>query len=430
MSDLDDHRRARKAAHATFEAAAKKVDDLVDAEDSTEEAIAAAVDEMKAAEAEFDKQDGKVKRAEKSEAMRLAATAPARGDLGATTPSAPAAASNPDHKGVEVGIIAQAVAVSGGNAQLAAMNLERAGHSGLSAALNTGTPAAGGVTIPDHLASPFIEMLRPKVVVRRAGARTSPMPAGQMRRARQTGGATASYGAEMAVITSSEPTFDEVSQTFKKLSTMVKVSNNLLNMSSLNMAMMVRDDMLKEMALKEDAAFIRFDGTANTPIGIRNWAATWNAGPIAATVTAADQAIRKAISNVEDSDVGLINPGWIMRGGAKSWLAGLKDANGNKMYPEIDASGTLAGHPIYTTSQIPNNLGTGTDETEVYFVEFSEAMIGEAGTLRIAQSEQATVGGENLFERDMTAFRAITEHDFALMHGEAASGFNGQAWSL
>ncbi|RRH69973.1 phage major capsid protein, partial [Falsigemmobacter faecalis] len=90
---------------------------------------------------------------------------------------------------------------------------------------------------------------------------------------------------------------------------------------------------------------------------------------------------------------------------------------------------------IYTTSQIANNLGTAGDETEIYFGEFSEAMIGDSQNLSLSVSTDAAyVDGSgntvSAYQSDLTLMRAISEHDFALEHDVAFAGFNAKGWSL
>lgn len=137
---------------------------------------------------------------------------------------------------------------------------------------------------------------------------------------------------------------------------------------------------------------------------------------------------------VEDADVALTNPGWIMRASTKNWLASLRDANGNLLYPSIDTNGQLKGAPIYVTSQVPSSLGTNGNETEVYFGEFSEAMIGDSMELNVSMSTEAGyMDGATFvsaFQNDLTLMRTISEHDFALEHDVSFSGFNAAGWSL
>ena len=259
--------------------------------------------------------------------------------------------------------------------------------------------------------------------------------AGQLRHARQTAPATASYTAENAAIPVSQPSFDKLDMAFKKLTGLVPVGNSLINHSSIVMAGFVRDDLLNVMGLREDLGFLRGDGTANGPKGTRYWIppANWGAA-VAASEVAAEAAIRRCVARVEDANVSMTSPGWIMRASAKAFLASLRTQYGTLLFPTIDANGTLMGFPIRTTSQIPDNLGTGGNETEVYFGDWASAMIGDAASLSIGIStEAAYYDGTQMvsaFQNDMTLIRAISEHDFAPEHDVAFAGFNAAGWSL
>lgn len=440
MPNLDDLRRARQAAAATLQATAEAVtalDQNATATDAPE--YVAAVAAFETANAAFKRADASVNRAETAEAAAAAAAVGDQLQAGATTPQ-PALPSNPAEKGVGLGLMVHALARNKGDRDKAAADLDKQGHSGISAALSGATDAAGGVTIPRPMASEMIDLLRSRVVVRNAGARTFPMPAGQIRHSKQTASATAGYGAENTRIVESEPTFDKVDQSFKRLTGLVPIGNALLRHTGVQMAMAVRDDLVAVMARREDLAFIRGDGSANTPKGIRNWllASNWIAalnGGIAANATAAEAALRRVFSRVEDANIAMANPGWIMRASAKNFLAGLKDAAGHPLFPTIETTGTLMGAKIHTTSQIANNLGTATDETEIYFGDFAEAMIGDSMDLSIGVSTEAsfvdTSGATvSAFQNDLTLMRAISEHDFALAHDQGFAGFNAKGWSL
>ncbi len=435
MKNLDDLRRARKAAADNMRERAEALAALEDAQEPDAAAITAAEVAFTEASGAFEAADKAVKRGEAVEAALAAAAQPA--DLG-TGAGAPVAAipKDPRHQGVEVGLIVAALANHRGDVGRASAQLERGGFTQVAAALNASEAGSGGVTVPRPLAADLIEMLRPRVVVRRAGARAVPMPAGQLRKARQTGSASAGYGGETVAVRASAPSFDAVDQSFKMLRAMVPISNSLLSYSTLAVGMIARDDLLKSMGAREDLAFLRGAGAAEDPIGMRNWIPGGNwLGSVAASVAAADMALRACVSRVEDSDVLMVKPGWVMRASAKNWLAALKDANGNKIYPAIDERGELMGFPIYTTSQLPNNLGVGANETEIMFADFDELMIGESGVLRIAQSTEAAyldADGvmQSAFANDQTLMRAIAEHDFAPAHEVAIAGFTGTGWSL
>lgn len=443
MGDINDLRRAREAAATDMTSAADALSAAEDAlsalDEPTDDATAAVTDAQaafEAAEKAFNKAHARVERQERVDA----ATAQAAISEAATPPAnagaQPAAAANPEDRGVEAGLIVGALAVSGCNRAQAIEHLENAGHSGVSAALATSPASAGGVLIPEQYTVALIEMLTPRVVVRRAGARSVPMPAGKLTQASQQTRPTATYGGENAPIMPSEPSYGDRDMGFKKLRCLVPVSNDLLSFSAIDMARHTRDTMLTEMALKEDLAFMRFDGSALDPIGIRHWvpAAHWSAS-VGKTANEAETALRRCKSLVEDSDVKMVKPGWIMRASTKNFLESLRDANGNKLFPSIEASNTLHGYPIYTTSQVPDNLGAGTDETEVYFADFYEVIIGDSKRLMIATSTEAAfvdAGGvtHSAFQEDMTLLRAISEHDLAVDHPVGLAGFNGVGWTL
>lgn len=433
--DLNDLRRDRKAAADTLQTAAEQIGTLEAAAPRDEAAIAAAVTAFDAAQTAFDAADAAVKRQERVEAAQAAAAI--SGDLaGGQLPAGAVAAlpANPADRGIEIGMAFHAIANAKGDVMRASASLEKLGHSGVSAALSGATESAGGVTIPRPMAAQVIELLRARVVMRRAGVRTMPMPAGQIRHAKQTGSATASYGAENGVITASEPTFDKIDQSFKTLSALVPVGNALLRHSGVEVFRMVRDDLIAVQALREDLGFLRNDGTGNLPKGAVSWCpAGNNIGATAATAAAAEAGLRSLINKVEVANVDMTNCGFVMHPAAKNWLAGLRDANGFYLFPSLQTGNTVLGYPIYTTTQLPTNLGAGTNGTEVLFLNFQEMVIGDSMTLSFATSTEASYWNGSAyvsaFATDQTLMRSISEHDFAPMHDVAIAMLTGTAWA-
>lgn len=436
MKDVNDYRRDRKAAATTLQACATALSALEDggiAADAAEmiEAVAA----FETAQAAFETADTAVKRAESVESA-MAATAQSEVNTPAAT-TAPAVAQNPEDKGVGFAFMVHALANSGGDKDRAIARLDKDGHSGMSAALSGATDSAGGVTIPRAQAAEVIELLKPRVTVINSGARVIDMPAGEVRHARQASSATASYGPENFTTPGSEPTFDSVDMTFKTLRTLVPVGNALLRHSGAAVMRLVRDDMLDVMGLRKDLAFLRGDGTANTPTGLKGWVLPGQTQTaVGKTAAAVETALRKMVSDVQDANVGMIAPGWIMRASTRNFLASLRDANsGAPLFPSIDQSNMLLGYPIQTTSQLPNNLGVGIDETEVFFADFNDAMVGDSMQLVISSSTEAAyvnTSGDTVsaFQNDLTLMRAIEEHDFAPRHDESISMLTGAGWSL
>ncbi|MDD2870330.1 phage major capsid protein [Neomegalonema sp.] len=439
MADLNDLRKKRGAKAELMATLADELTALENAEAPEAAAIDAKSRSFEAAQAEFDLLDGQVRRAESAEAARAASAEPAPTNPRAVR--APARAVNEADQGIAAGLFVLAMAATKGDPDRAPRYAEETlGASAvageLRAALNTGAASAGGVLVPETYSSEIIKLLSARAVIRSAGARVIDMPAGNVRDARQTGGATAAYGAEGAPITVSEPTFGEVAKSFKKLTAMVPVSNDLIRYGSPSVASFVRDDLVQRMALREDLAFLRDNGSGGAPKGLRYWAKAAHVFAAAATTNAATigQDLRKAVNLLEEANISLVRPGWVMRPSIRNYLAELRNSVGAKVYPEIDAENALLGHPIHRTTQIPGNLGAGTD-TEIYFADFWEIVIGDSMSVTISVHDGgAYVDGGGAthsgVQRDFTLIRAISEHDMAPDHDEAISVITGVDWPL
>lgn len=113
-------------------------------------------------------------------------------------------------------------------------------------------------------------------------------------------------------------------------------------------------------------------------------------------------------------------------------LYGLRDGNGNKVYPEM-ANGMLKGYPIERTSAIPQNLGAGSNESEIYFADFNDVVIGEDGIMKIDFSKEATYPDAegnmiSAFTNNQSVIRVVTEHDIGFRHVEGLVLGTGILW--
>lgn len=307
--------------------------------------------------------------------------------------------------------------------------------SAVSKALEVGDLTAGGALVPPEYAAELVELLRPRSVVRAAGARVLPMNQGSLTLRKQTAGSTASYVGESTDITKTEPTTGQIVMTSKKLAAIVPISNDLLAFSNNPTAdEFVRDDLVQHIATREDQAFIRDDGTLDTPKGLRYWAQAANITASNGTsATNIENDFKDLINDLEGNDVRMLRPVWFMAPRSKNHLVNLRDANGNLIYPEIrTTTPTLYGWPVFTTTNIPTNLGGGGNETEVYLVDMMDAIIAEATGLEIAVDSSASYvesgSLKSAFSRDETLIRAITRHDFAVRHAESVAVKNTLTW--
>ncbi|AXF20539.1 phage major capsid protein [Burkholderia pyrrocinia] len=399
-------------------------------------------------QAEFDQLSSKfndvssqIERAEAAERMAAAAAVPV--DPTPAAVAAPGAAAvpaqpkAPEVKGAKMARMVRALAAARGDAQLASkLAIERGFGEEVAMSLNTLTSSAGGVLVPENLSSEVIELLRPKSVVRKLGARTLPLSNGNITIPRLKGGAIVGYIGADSDIPTTHQQFDDLKLTAKKMAALVPIANDLIKYAGVNpnVDQIVVGDLTSAIGAREDKAFIRDDGTANTPKGLRFWALASNVitASDGSTLQKIETDLGKAILALENADANLTQPGWIMAPRTFRFLEGLRDGNGNKVYPEL-ANGMLKGYPVGKTTQVPINLGEGANESEIYFTDFGDVFIGEEETLEIDYSKEATYKDADgnmisAFQRDQTLIRVIAKNDFGPRHVESISVLTGVTW--
>ncbi|MEW9586250.1 phage major capsid protein [Paraburkholderia sp. DGU8] len=391
--------------------------------------------------AKFTDITAQIERAEAAERMAAAAAVavdPTPAAIAApAAPSIPAQPKAPEVKGAKMARMVRALAAARGDAQLASkLAIERGFGEEVAMSLNTLTSSAGGILVPANLSSEVIELLRPKSVVRKLGARTLPISNGNVTIPRLKGGAVVGYIGADTDMPATEQQFDDLQLTAKKLAALVPIANDLLKYAGVNpnVDQIVIADLTGAIGAREDKAFIRDDGTANTPKGLRFWALAGNLIPASdgLTLQKVETDLNKAILALENADANLTTPGWIMAPRVFRYLSGMRDGNGNKVYPELD-SGMLKGYPVGKTTQVPIKLGVGTNESEIYFADFGDLFIGEEETLEIDYSKEATYKDSegnvvSAFQRDQTLIRVIAKNDFGPRHVESIAVLTGVTW--
>lgn len=321
------------------------------------------------------------------------------------------------------------------------------------AAMEAGTFASGGAWIPENYVAEVIELLRPISVVMSMGVTQAPLVNGSLTLPKITGGATAQYIGESVNIPISSLTGGQVKAQAHKLAVMVPMSNDLLRYSTPSADVLVRNDMVRAAAQARDAAHIRDDGTGNSPKGIRYWAPAGQVETMTATPDLAkvDKDLNLLITNLISANVfsipratgtpqsaapGLVEMGavgWLFSPRTWSYLTTLRDGNGNKAFPEM-ADGMLKGFPYGVSSQIPENLGGGTNESEVYFAAFSDIVIAQDPRVEMDSSDVAAYHDgsavQAAFSLDQTVIRLIMNDDLIVRHAEAISILTGVTWGV
>lgn len=372
---------------------------------------------------EFDEISAKIEMLEKAEKMKAEVAMPV------APGKAPAVVVKQEVKqypGAGVARIAMAIAASKGNLTDAAKFAEtEIGDHGVAMAIST-SQSSGGALIPQNLHNEVIELLRARSVVRKLGARSIPLPNGNLGMPRMAGGATAYYTGENENIKSSESKFGDIKLSAKKLTALVPISNQLIGYAGFNVEQLVLGDILATIAVREDKAFLRDDGSDNTPKGLRSTAydnqrtVEWTGSAV--DLKTIDAYLDSLILKLMESNSLMVKCGWAISPRTYMKLFGLRDGNGNKVYPEM-SQGLLKGYPIEHTTTIPSNLGTGGNESEIYFADFNDVVIGENSDMKVDFSNEATYYDTNgdlvsAFVRDQSLIRVITQHDIGFRHPE------------
>jgi HK97 family phage major capsid protein len=338
------------------------------------------------------------------------------------------AAGDREARAVGLSQILRAVASSKGDPQRAADWAKR-NHCSDSVvrALTAGEGAAGGFLVPITFSQDVIELLRPASIVRKLNPSVIDMPSGTTRMPKLIVGATANYIGESVNIPTSQPQFGQVTLSFKKLAALVPISNDLIRYSNPSADSVLRDDLVKTMAQRENAAFLRDPGSENTPTGIRYQVATANVLTMTGTDILADIAtnLGRLVLALENANVPMLRPGWMFSPRVKYRLSTILNAVSSTYFFRGEMmQGTLLGYPFASSTQVP--------DSEVYFVDFSEVIIGESQQLIVDSSQEASYWDgttqQSAYSRDESVVRAILEEDLDMRHAESGTVLTGVTW--
>lgn len=339
-------------------------------------------------------------------------------------------------------------------------------------ALVASTGSAGGFLVPPDVMNEVIPLLRAQATVRSAGPRNIPMPRGTMTLPGQASAASASYGSEVKQITQSQQTLGQIVASYKKLTALVPVSNDMMRYADPAIDAFVRDDLVKVMALREDLAFLMGDGTQDTPRGFLSFANSWvskGGGTVGVfsttaastlavngtdpanstggnfitsnasyTLATAAQELGGAINRLDQANVPDSKRVWFMNPRTFNYLFNVQNSLGVYVYRDELTRGTLLSYPYKKTTQIGTGFwdaaASNKDLSFIFLVEMTEDIILDSMQLELAVSREgsyvdalgATV---NAFQQDQTVIRAIQEHDHQVRHDAAIACIQGVRWA-
>jgi len=302
----------------------------------------------------------------------------------------------------------------------------------------TTTDNLGGFTVPDVLLTEMIDSLREESVFLAMNPRQVDMPRGN---ARKTGafGTTAGYGQEGAntLVTAAE--FREVDLVAKRLVSTITPSIQLLNWSLSNVRNAITVDLRGAMVETMDINAIRGVAGGDNPVGLRFITGVPVVAESGATATYPDvdaqlegMLTRKRNAKIKHN----ANTHWIMTPRVLGFLRALTNGQGVKAYPEIQGSEDnlmLKGYKVHISSLFPDNLGAGTNESEIFLVQANHVLDGKAMDMSFKASDttaivhsDATV--HSMFQQGRVAIQAEMWHDLDIEHAAAVQVMNEVTW--
>ncbi len=281
--------------------------------------------------------------------------------------------------------------------------------------LTAGTDTQGGYLVQtDVLAQNFIDVLRNRTFVIRAGARTLSGLRGDVLIPKKSSSSTA-YWVDLdgtASITESQPAFAGVQMSPKSCTGLVDISHKLIIQSSLDVENLVRQDLVDTVSVAVDAAAIAGSGTGSEPTGILNTTGigsnTYSNGG-----SPSYDDILTLEADVADNNADEVNCCYFT---TPTMRKTLKNLYTNSTYGEIPVwtagdepgTGKMNGYRAFATKQVTAGY--------VLFGDFSQVIIGQWNTLEL----MADPYGSN-FAKGIVSVRCIYDVDIAIRHAGAFS---------
>jgi HK97 family phage major capsid protein len=288
------------------------------------------------------------------------------------------------------------------------------------AAQRTTNDGAGGFLVADDLrATDFIEVLTGKLAVYRAGLGATILSGlvGNTYIPRRSAGTTAYWVAEgtgvNGLITASDSTFQQVSLTPKTVGAATEISRNLMLQGTPSAERLVRDDLLRTLALAIDSAAISGSGLANNPTGVLSAGITQidSAGD-ASVPTWSDIVQLETEVATDNADMGRL--GYLTHPLGRGYLKSnpMVAANDKMMWSDND---TINGYTAFVSSQVPSAITQGAvvDAYAMVFGNWADLIIGLWGGLDVVvdTSTYSLAGATRI-----VAFQAV---DVAVRHAES-----------
>lgn len=290
--------------------------------------------------------------------------------------------------------------------------------------LVVGTTTAGGHLVStDLLASSFIDLLRNRMSVMRAGAQMLTGLQGNIALPRMTGAATAYWVTEGNAPTESQQAFDQVTMSPKTVGAFTDLSRKLLLQSSVDVEGLVRRDLATVLGLEIDRVALNGSGSAPQPRGVLQ---TSGIGAVVGGTNGLAPTwahIVELWSDVAAANADFGTTGFVTNSKMIGKLMTTEKATGTAQFvctgfPDASGVTSIAGARAVVSNQVPSNLTKGTSSgvcSAIAFGNWADLIVGMWGVLDLMVDpySNSTSGTVRVV--------ALQDVDVAVRHAESFS---------
>lgn len=290
--------------------------------------------------------------------------------------------------------------------------------------LVVGTTTAGGHLVStDLLASSFIDLLRNRMSVMRAGAQMLTGLQGNIAIPRMTGAATAYWVTEGNAPTESQQAFDQVPMSPKTVGAFTDLSRKLLLQSSVDVEGLVRRDLATVLGLEIDRVALNGSGSAPQPRGVLQ---TSGIGAVVGGTNGLAPTwahIVELWSDVAAANADFGTTGFVTNSKVIGKLMTTEKATGTAQFvcpgfPDASGVTSIAGARAVVSNQVPSNLTKGTSSgvcSAIAFGNWADLIVGMWGVLDLMVDpySNSTSGTVRVV--------ALQDVDVAVRHAESFS---------
>ena len=290
--------------------------------------------------------------------------------------------------------------------------------------LVVGTTTAGGHLVStDLLASSFIDLLRNRMSVMRAGAQMLTGLQGNIAIPRMTGAATAYWVTEGNAPTESQQAFDQVTMSPKTVGAFTDLSRKLLLQSSVDVEGLVRRDLATVLGLEIDRVALNGSGSAPQPRGVLQ---TSGIGAVVGGTNGLAPTwahIVELWSDVAAANADFGTTGFVTNSKVIGKLMTTEKATGTAQFvcpgfPDASGVTSIAGARAVVSNQVPSNLTKGTSSgvcSAIAFGNWADLIVGMWGVLDLMVDpySNSTSGTVRVV--------ALQDVDVAVRHAESFS---------